>query len=318
MTTLGDTCGHGADSSIAVLSWPPSNDGRPSISSAEQLLFLINGQMKVFLMLQNGQRFAGTLKPGGFLRVPALAVSLLSNDAESPASLLQCCSPSLHEPRGSGCVELAAPWEEEIDCRVAWRFEVDPARYALAEQETDPLTWKEGLGRSSGRVAEYAIDRGFAVSLRTRMLYGTQGSLMVASRPPDYHSTPHLHDCEQLNVVSEGQLWGFMISPAGEGVAFLLSPGSLWRVPPLTVHWAWNRGETPATLLEYHSPGLQGDPVVGAGAVSLLLADENLGYHPPRVSNLFLPVEQSVIREVEELPSHPSMPVDGRLEVGKD
>ncbi len=34
--------------------------------------------------------------------------------------------------------------------------------------------------------------------------YGNECSLMIATRAPGYHTTPHTHECEQLNYIQEG------------------------------------------------------------------------------------------------------------------
>ncbi len=93
-----------------------------------------------------------------------------------------------------------------------------------------------------------------AVPLITEISYGTNASLMIGSRPEGYHSKPHVHDCEQLNYVIDGQLWLFV-----EKQAFLLKKGDHMRVPPNKLHWSWNKGPGTSILAEVHSPGLQAD-----------------------------------------------------------
>lgn len=98
----------------------------------------------------------------------------------------------------------------------------------------------------------------------TRFVYGTRGSLMVATRPPGYHSPPHRHDCEQLNYLQDGALWVFV-----EQRAYWLGPGDFFRVPPGVVHWSWNKSDSECTLIEVHCPGLQDDPAMQSAAVPL-------------------------------------------------
>jgi quercetin dioxygenase-like cupin family protein len=98
----------------------------------------------------------------------------------------------------------------------------------------------------------------------TRLVYGTNGSLMVATRPGGYHSPPHVHPCEQINYLAEGELWIFI-----DQRAFLLRRGDYLRIPPGAVHWSWNRSDAQCTLIEVHSPGLQDDPVLRPAAVAL-------------------------------------------------
>ncbi|HUT72396.1 MAG TPA: cupin domain-containing protein [Desulfatiglandales bacterium] len=87
--------------------------------------------------------------------------------------------------------------------------------------------------------------------LSTQQVVGTSCSMMVAMRSAGYHSKPHVHDCEQLNYVSRGEIWVFV-----EDDAFELKMGDFLRIPPSKVHWAWNRADQDCELIECHSPGL--------------------------------------------------------------
>src|SRR5574341_1011545 len=40
--------------------------------------------------------------------------------------------------------------------------------------------------------------------------YGNECSLMHAVRAPGYHTTPHVHESEQINYVLEGEIWFFV------------------------------------------------------------------------------------------------------------
>src|SRR5579864_8797116 len=69
-------------------------------------------------------------------------------------------------------------------------------------------------------------------SIGARIAYGCESSVMVAVRQPQYHSKPHRHDAEQLNVVLEGELFVFV------GVdGFLARKGDVFRIPRNAVHW---------------------------------------------------------------------------------
>ncbi len=107
-------------------------------------------------------------------------------------------------------------------------------------------------------------------TFETRLVYGTEGSLMVATRPPAYHSPPHEHDCEQLNYMQDGELWIFI-----EHRAYLLRPGDFLRIPPGLPHWSWNKTDRTCTLIEMHAPGLQDDPVIRAASVPLFEDSES-------------------------------------------
>ena len=125
-----------------------------------------------------------------------------------------------------------------------------------------------GLLAKAADVANKTVDMQ-TTTMATKLVYGTQGSLMVATRPAGYHSRPHHHDCEQLNYLQDGELWIFI-----EHDAFLLRPGDFMRIPPGKIHWSWNKGTGSCTLIEVHCPGLQDDPLLGDSAVPLFSADE--------------------------------------------
>ena len=88
-------------------------------------------------------------------------------------------------------------------------------------------------------------------SMVVRQAYGNESSLMMATRPPGYHTKPHVHVSEQINHVLEGEIWFFV-----EDQAFRCTAGDFQRIPSNKVHWAWNRSDGPATVMEVHSPAL--------------------------------------------------------------
>ena len=102
--------------------------------------------------------------------------------------------------------------------------------------------------------------RGGAMS--TKMVYGNDCNLMVAVRPPGYHSHPHRHDAEQINYMLDGEVWVFI-----EDDGFLMKTGDFSRIPKNALHWAWNRSDRPCTLVEVHTPPC--DPLTRANAVGL-------------------------------------------------
>lgn len=103
--------------------------------------------------------------------------------------------------------------------------------------------------------------------MTTRQGYGNESSLMVAVRPPGYHTRPHMHVSEQINHVLEGEIWFFV-----EGKGFHCKQGDFHRIPANTVHWAWNRSNANAVMVESHSPPLIGGEI-REGAAALF--DEN-------------------------------------------
>ena len=111
-------------------------------------------------------------------------------------------------------------------------------------------------------------------TFETTFVSGQFANLMVAHRPPGYHSRPHVHDAEQLNYVAEGEVW-FFVGDRG----WHLQRGDFFRVPRGAVRWMWNRTEGPLVLIEAHSPSMAEDPLFASFAVRLLEEDED-----PRLS----------------------------------
>ena len=83
----------------------------------------------------------------------------------------------------------------------------------------------------------------------TKMVYGDECSMMLATRPGGYHSRPHIHDCEQMNYVIDGEIWVFV-----DDEFFLVKAGDFYRVPAMAVHWGWITSDKPCTILEVFAP----------------------------------------------------------------
>src|ERR1035437_1350388 len=108
------------------------------------------------------------------------------------------------------------------------------------------------------------------VDLAVRMVYGSDTSWMLATRDPGYHTKPHRHDAEQVNLIVEGELWIFV-----EEKGYRCVKGDLLRIPRNKIHWAWNRGTAPCVMLESHTPPLIGDEMLRRAATPMLGPDEN-------------------------------------------
>jgi quercetin dioxygenase-like cupin family protein len=85
--------------------------------------------------------------------------------------------------------------------------------------------------------------------MKTKVAYGNESSLMLATRPGGYHSKPHIHDTEQMNYVIDGEIWVFV-----DDQFFLVKAGDFYRVPAMAVHWGWITSDKPCTILEVFSP----------------------------------------------------------------
>jgi len=118
--------------------------------------------------------------------------------------------------------------------------------------------------------------------------YGNECSLMIASRAPGYHTTPHIHESEQLNYIQEGEIWFFV-----EEQGFHCKKGDFQRIPGNKVHWAWNRSDKDAVVIEAHAPGLVGLKAAN-GAVALFDTSETPQIRQPGI-NEFVSFDASAV-----------------------
>ena len=95
------------------------------------------------------------------------------------------------------------------------------------------------------RVAMAAVGKSV---LRAQKVHGTDTSIMFAERASGYHTSPHMHDCEQMNYIVSGEIYFFV-----DGRGYRCKAGDVMRIPRNKVHWAWNRGSETAV------PGRQHD-----------------------------------------------------------
>src|SRR5262249_60494727 len=79
-------------------------------------------------------------------------------------------------------------------------------------------------------------------SMVVRKGYGSEGSLMIATRAPGYHTKPHVHESEQINYVMEGEIWFFV-----ENKGYHCKACDFHRLPANTLHWQGNRADQSAT-----------------------------------------------------------------------
>jgi quercetin dioxygenase-like cupin family protein len=129
-------------------------------------------------------------------------------------------------------------------------------------------------------------------SMVMKQAYGNESSLMVATRPPGYHTKPHMHISEQINHVLEGEIWFFV-----EAQGYLCKKGDFHRVPANKVHWAWNRSEADAVVVESHSPPLVGGEII-KGAAGLFDEGETPNLRGPGENQFVVYDQQAVERKV--------------------
>jgi quercetin dioxygenase-like cupin family protein len=125
--------------------------------------------------------------------------------------------------------------------------------------------------------------------MSTKLVYGNECSMMLATRPGGYHSRPHIHDTEQMNYVIDGEIWVFI-----DDEFFLVKAGDFYRVPAMAVHWGWITSDAPCTILEVFAP-----PYISgahANAVPLFAEGETPKPRPP-VRNYFVSDDYRKIEE---------------------
>jgi quercetin dioxygenase-like cupin family protein len=127
-------------------------------------------------------------------------------------------------------------------------------------------------------------------SMVVKKAYGNECNLMIATRGPGYHTKPHVHECEQINYVSEGDIWFFV-----EDRGFHCMRGEFLRVPATKVHWAWNNSDMDAVVVEAHAPALIGG-IAGEGAVGLFDEGETPNIKGP-AENKFVPYDAVAVEK---------------------
>ena len=122
--------------------------------------------------------------------------------------------------------------------------------------------------------------------------YGNECSLMYATRAPGYHTTPHAHEAEQINYVLEGEIWFFV-----EERGFLCKAGDFHRIPAHKIHWAWNRSNADAVVVEAHAPALVAGKLQQT-SIGLFDESERPQMRPPSENNFVSYDWQSVERRI--------------------
>jgi mannose-6-phosphate isomerase-like protein (cupin superfamily) len=136
-------------------------------------------------------------------------------------------------------------------------------------------------------------DPGNVASFVVRMVYGTDTSIMFADRGPGYHTKPHYHDAEQVNIVSSGEMWFFV-----DQYGYRCRKGDIMRIPRNKIHWAWNRSPAPCILIESHTPPLTAVEGLQDKAVPLLGPDEDRRAIKS-VDNIRDPYDQAEVDAIE-------------------
>lgn len=140
------------------------------------------------------------------------------------------------------------------------------------------------------QVAQAAVGRSM---LRSQKVYGVETSIMFAERGPGYHTSPHMHDCEQMNYIVSGEIFFFV-----DGRGYRCKAGDVMRIPRNKVHWAWNRGTEKAVVFESHSPPLTGT-IHGRGDAVALHGPEDDDSKIQHMANIMVKMDQAEIDAIE-------------------
>ncbi|HVT51942.1 MAG TPA: cupin domain-containing protein [Dongiaceae bacterium] len=82
-----------------------------------------------------------------------------------------------------------------------------------------------------------------------RLVYGQDSALAISLRHSGYHSSPHIHDYEQINFIQEGEMW-FFVHDKG----YHVKKGDFLRIPRNAIHWSWVKTKEPCLCYEVFCP----------------------------------------------------------------
>ncbi|MBX5436696.1 MAG: hypothetical protein IRZ33_05700 [Alicyclobacillaceae bacterium] len=279
---------------VVVLPLPAGTAQRPSFIEYEKVGYVARGEVALFIVDQINRVFGQRLPEGSFYRIPPTLVHWFDNAGPSDATLMEglVIGPDWRSwDDFVPSVPLAADWENMSDFkRVHWEWFVDLGQLGLSV--SDAPRWLErppvGLVKTPREVNPVDVPTNQKVPLKTRVACGDGATVMVAERVGTYHSAPHVHSAEQFNLVVGGSNWAYAMGPQGRYFADEAKVGDVFRFPPYSVHWAWCRDGGGSHMVEFHFPGLHGDPDVAKGVVPLRAEDPALEPRTDRSRNLLV------------------------------
>jgi quercetin dioxygenase-like cupin family protein len=261
-------CIYGTDLSFSLSTVEAGFASAPNVHNSEELAHVMSGELEFWI---EGRR--AVVKAGDFVRVPKMVVHWIVNASGSEATLIQSHCPAIlvsSDPAGNIGLFEDKERRPPTPSTPIW---LSP-NYLSKPPEFPQIQSLERLHvPAAGVLDSEHFQMAAAGRLTSKFVYGLDSNLMKAKRVGGYHSKPHVHDCEQLNLLMEGELWVFL-----EDQAFFMKPGDFLRIPRGRHHWAWNTGKGECLLLENHSPVL--NPAAKPNAKPLLTDAESsrLGY----------------------------------------
>jgi hypothetical protein len=278
----------------------------PAFDCYEKIGYITRGTVKLFILDLEDNLRAQELPEGSFFRVPPTLISWMRNDGQEPATVTTGVVPAYAEQGGEPleATILCADWEDPdgfLIVRKGWP--ADPRQYRIGQDDQEHAYSRPpgALVKLPDSVQEIGITNHLNVPLRTKIVCGERASIMVAERVGAYHSTPHVHPAEQVNAVIEGSNWAYCVGPNRQQTAFETGHGSIFRFPNLVPHWAWGRNGSGSKVVEFHFPGLHGDPDMAGGTVSLVTGDRVLEPASDRARNIFVDRTRLPVEEMESV-----------------
>lgn len=299
----GAACATGKRVIVRAPQLPSGYKSAPGVSHEDRFSYLLQGTLDLMFMDEHDEPHGVRLQQGAYFRVPMDTIYWVCNRSQHPAKVIEFSYPGSSATRWdlARSTDLMAHWESpEGFVPVPQQLRVDETRYGIEEAEAfaggsgNPA----GLALQPGEIPSFPVSLHLSTGLTATIAYGPFGSLLVAQRPHGYHSTPHFHPCEQLNYVSRGTIDAFVAGPDGKSEAHRLVEGDLWRVPEMAVHWTWNRSGQDCELVEFHSPGLQADPGLGAHSTPLF-GDNEPHTVMANPKNIFIRPDDVPLEEME-------------------
>lgn len=294
----------GTSGAVVISQLAPGQAHEPAFDYYEKVGYVARGLATLFVLDLSDTLRAQELPEGSFFRIPPTLISWMRNDTNVQTTVTLGLVPAYAEQGGEvlDATPLHAEWEDPDDLiavRKGWP--ADPRQYPISERDqqealTRPLA---GLVQLPDDVSEIGITNHLNVPLRTKIVCGERASIMVAQREGTYHSTPHVHPAEQINAVIRGSNWAYCVGPDGEHTAVETGQGSIFRFPNLVPHWAWGRDGSGSKVVEFHFPGLHGDPDMAGGTVSLVTSDPLLETPTDRARNIFVDAASIPVEDIE-------------------
>jgi mannose-6-phosphate isomerase-like protein (cupin superfamily) len=135
-----------------------------------------------------------------------------------------------------------------------------------------------------------------------RLVYGQDAGFAISLRRGGYHSSPHIHDYEQINYIQEGEMW-FFVHDKG----YHVKKGDFLRIPRNAIHWSWVKTEEPCLCYEVFCPPPPQNKRKGPDARGRGLFDEGEQVNiPPSIGVYFVDLQFHGL-DIDEIEAKPAV-----------